>query len=495
MKVYKFLGIPIWSVSNKPDILKKYPKVKSPVALPAKGGRVSIPDSDNDISSNLTIGGLLKIISPDFELNSIPIIRCLVKEHPILSQALTTMVELANTGYNIKFDASVSSEEAVIMQRYIEKSSRQWADTDANIHGLINKKIAQVIVSGALSSEWIPKYDLTGISTNALVNPEKIRFVYNKQTGKHDIYQKISDLSHPRATMDGYLKLNPNTFKYYALNGDTSSPYGYPPFLAALDSVKIEKSMVENIQFIVEQLGVMGFLHVLYQKPNLVMGNTTSEKEELESFLEEAVIRLQTSLKNGVVAGYADDVEFDFKQVTKDFSGVKELWDLNESNLTSGVKMDPSLLGKNHGSTETQITVVFTKMLAQLKNVQNLVKADLEFGFTLELVLAGFKFNSIEVIFNPSTGVDKLKDEQSEEIRIRNSNALYWDGIISLAEYARRHGYDDSDESEPRVMRVNVATVQEDVDPQASKERKRDQKNKVKRKKTDKKNYTPKTLK
>ena len=34
-----------------------------------------------------------------------------------------------------------------------------------------------------------------------------------------------------------------------------------------------------------------------------------------------------------------------------------------------------------------------------------------------------------------------LKDEQSEEIRIRNSNALYWDGIISLAEYARRHGY------------------------------------------------------
>ena len=307
-------------------------------------------------------------------------------------------------------------------------------------------------------------------------------------------------------------KNNDTWTKWYPLEVDidgTSTPnYEYPSSFLPVNATNTfqykvilsssdpdKKPLVENIQFIVEQLGVMGFLHVLYQKPNLVMGNTTSEKEELESFLEEAVIRLQTSLKNGVVAGYADDVEFDFKQVTKDFSGVKELWDLNESNLTSGVKMDPSLLGKNHGSTETQITVVFTKMLAQLKNVQNLVKADLEFGFTLELVLAGFKFNSIEVIFNPSTGVDKLKDEQSEEIRIRNSNALYWDGIISLAEYARRHGYDDSDESEPRVMRVNVATVQEDVDPQASKERKRDQKNKVKRKKTDKKNYTPKTLK
>ena len=497
MRVVKILGLKIleWGSTISSADTNKVKKVL-PVSLPSTGGRKSFPsyyiDGEN---SSLTLGGLLKVLSPDFSFNSIPVIRKLVKSHPILSQALNNIVELANTGYDIKFDSSVKGNMAVAMKKHITQKAKTWADTEADIHGLINKKIAQVMISGALSSEWVPNINLDGIESNFLVNPEHIRFVYNDTTRRHDVYQQVGLSEVPKVNTQGLIKLNPLTYKYFSLNGDTDLPYGYPPFLAALDSIHLERTMLDNIKFIVDQLGVMGFLHVLYQKPIFsgIPINTTNYTKALENFLDEAADKLKTGMKDGIVVGYQDDVEFDFKQVTKDITGVKELWDLNESNLTSGVKTDPSLLGKNHGSTETQITVVFTKMLSQLKNVQNLVKADLEFGFTLELKLAGYKFDSLEIVFNPSTGIYKLKDEQSEEIRIRNSNALYYDGIINLDEYARRHGLEKADQVNPRVMRVQIAaTSDEDVQQKA---KRKDQKTKAKRDATQKKQPTPKTLK
>jgi len=327
--------------------------------------------------------------------------------------------------------------------------------------GLVNKMISQVVISGSLANEWVPSMDLKGIKTVVLVNPENIRWGYNRKKQIYEAYQYIKSFIVTNS-VDNLKKLNPNTFKYYALNGDNDSPYGIPPYLSALDSTKTQRLMMDNIKFIVEQVGVMGFLQVTMAKPDQLPG----EKYEnyitrLNTFLDDARKRVQEGYRDGITVGYKDDTEFDFKSTTRNFTGVAELFQLNELLLSSGLKMDASMLGRNYGTSETQISVIFTKLLSQLKNIQNLIKANLEYGYALELRMAGFKFNTINVVFNPSTALDELKNQQAEEIKIRNNNALYLDGIISQEQYAHNLGYETADKAEPRFLRGSVQTEAE----------------------------------
>jgi hypothetical protein len=107
--------------------------------------------------------------------------------------------------------------------------------------------------------------------------------------------------------------------------------------------------------------------------------------------------------------------------------------------------------GRAYSSSETQITVVFIKMISELKNIQNLIKGMLEFGYSLELELAGFNFESLEVKFNRSTIQDDLKFQQAEEIKIRNTKDKLVLGIISQDMAADELGYEKPSSAKPMV--------------------------------------------
>lgn len=458
MRTFKIFGKELISwgtVKNQPQ----KPNSFNPKTLPP--GRVSSPNITNPSYTLSTLGENLSVITPEFNFEVIPIIRKLVKVNPDLSQALDNMVQLGNTGHQVKFDASVPAAQINKMRAHLEAKKLEWGDSEAGMDGLVNKLISQIMVSGALSNEWVPNFDLTGISKLRLINPEEIRWVYDHPKDKYLPYQRVND---PKLTVvgDNLIKLNTNTFKYFGLNGDTECPYGIPPYLAALDHVVIQKTMLDNIKFIVEQAGVLGFLEVLLEKPDIEGGESQDKyRGRLEQYLVDARKKIQEGYRDGVSVGYKGDHEFQFHSTTKQFTGVSELFQLNELLVSSGIKMDASMLGRSYGTSETQITVIFTKLLSQLKNIQALVKRNLEFGYTLELRLAGFAFNNLTVEFNPSTALDELKAQQADEIKIRNLNALYLDGIISQEQYAHTMGYEEPSEKEPRFIRAGIQTKEE----------------------------------
>lgn len=428
-----------------------------PVNLPAQ--RISEPSqvSDYDFYPEKNI----KILRPSFIFEVIPYIRKLVHCNPNISQALNNIVELGNTGHSIKFDASVSEDQINKMRAHLDGKKKEWSESVAGMDGLVNRMISQIMVSGALSNEWIPNISLTGIKAVALVNPENIRWGYNKGKQTYEPYQHVEGILTKTSDLN-LIKLNPNTFKYYALNGDTDEPYGIPPYLAALDPVGTQRMMLDNIKFIVEQVGVLGFLQVTMEKPEQLPNETYDNYVvRLNKFLDDARKRVQEGYRDGITVGFKDDTDFDFKATSRNFSGVNELFQLNEILLSSGIKADPSMLGRNYGTSETQITVIFSKLISQLQNIQNMVKCNLEYGYSLELRLAGFKFNNLTVVFNASTALDKLKDAQAEEILIRNNNALYLDGIISLEQYAHNMGYEKPNQIKPRFIRGQVQTEAE----------------------------------
>lgn len=412
--------------------------------------RQSIPEGDNPFN---TLTDFYSFVKPEYDFEVVPLIRKLIRVNPNLSQALWDLVFLGNTGHKVRFDGDVKPEQVDKMRTHLNEVSKTWLDGAAGVDGISARMFAQVIIGGAISNEWVVKNDLSGLDRVAFLKPETIRCKLNNK-GRYDFYQQPANSVVKATTELGAVKLNKNTFKYLALYADGETPYGLPPFIAALEPVTTQGILIDNIRKVSRQTSLMGFLKILLAKPRPRDGqNKKAFKAELERNLVLAKERVAGGLTDGIVVGYNEDVEeLDFQATTTTNSGIKDIFNLNEQQMFSGLKSDGSLFGRDFGGSETQITVVLTKLISELYNIQNLVKTNWEFAYKLELQLAGFDPKGITVEFNRSTLLDELKLQQGREIKIKNLHKLYYDGIINLDQYADELGYEKADQDEPRHL-------------------------------------------
>jgi len=435
------------------DFLKRSTKPMAPAIQPEKKtiiapGRSSRPTFGQETFVDLK--ARVTFINPGFIAEYIPIIRKMSWINPDVGVAVNDMVQLTNTGHKVKFDSGVTAELQEQMRRHLKEKQETWGDGVAGMAGLINKMIAQIWIGGALSTEWVVANDLRGVKHVAFVNPETIVFQWNKKKLRFFPYQK-QDSSEGSVFGKKMVKLNTNTYKYFGLNGDTDIPYGIPPFLTALNALTVQTEMDKNIRFIMKQLGLLGFTQLLMAKPGQAPGESDSAyKTRLVALLEEAKNNVLEGVKDGIVAGFDEDHQFEFNSTTKNLNGVSDLYNQNETQVANGLKIAAEFLGAGHSGTETGITIIFTKMLSQLQNVQKIVAANLRHGYALELRLAGFTFKSLSIEFNPSTITDELKFQQAQEYKVRNIFNKYMAGVISMQQMADEMGYDKPDAKEPR---------------------------------------------
>lgn len=463
---------------NKVAVKKSSSKPKELDSLPT--GRSSVPEGSNTIKG---MANLYDFVNPDFDFESIPLIRKLIRVNPDFGQALWDMIFLGNTGHKLRFDSDINPLEIDKMRDHIDRVCMTWTEGCAGKDGLANRMFSQVIIAGAIANEWVPNRDLNGIDKVAFIKPETIRYQLNNR-GRYDAFQKASQMN---ATGElGFVKLNPNTFKYWALYTDSEVPYGLPPFIAALEPLVTQGILNDNIKKVSRQVSLMGFLKILLMKPRQRDGQSkTSYRTELNNNLDQTKERVKNGLNDGIVVGYDEDVsDMDFQSTTKGDSAVTEIYNLNEQQIFSGLKSDGSLFGRDYGTSETQITIVLTKLISELYNIQNLVKSNLEFGYAMELWLAGFNPKGLKVEFNKSTLLDELKMQQGKEIKITNLHKLYYDGIINLDQYADELGYEKADQKEPRELWEVTAPKQDVNKPKDATRKKGDrQKSKTQEKK------------
>lgn len=412
-------------------------------------GRSSRPTFDG--TSFVDIKSRVTFINPGFIAEYIPVIRKLSWINPDVGVAVNDMVQLTNTGHTIKFDPEVPPDMQKKMKLHLEAKQESWGDGVSGMHGLINKMVGQVWISGALSNEWVVSADKTGVDTVALVNPETIRFQWNKKKLRFFPYQKQSS-SLATSVQEKYVKLNTNTYKYFGLNGDTDIPYGIPPYLTAMNALTTQAEMDGNIKFIMKQVGLLGFAQLLMEKPGQENGESDEAyKTRLIKLLTESKDNIMEGIKEGVVVGFNEDHEFDFQSTTKNLNGVSEIYNMNEVQVANGLKMASEFLGVSGEGSETGINIIFTKMLSQLQNVQKMVAANLKHGYMLELKLAGYNFSNLNVEFEASTITDDLKFQQAQEYKIRNIYNKYKAGVIGMQQMANEMGYDKPDAKEPRA--------------------------------------------
>ncbi len=470
------------SGSKSPEPVKDFELKKKIYGNPPPG-RTTEPDDSTALEF---VKNEYHFATPDFMFEVIPLIRKLVLYNEDFGQAVFDLMQLCNTGYTIKFDKKVAPDDIDKMRRHLINKARVWSDGVAGMDGLVNKLVAQIFISGALCNEWVISRQLDGVDNIFLVKPESIRWRYDLRKHRYIPYQHIQN---PKSPKDVYRKLNPFTFKYYGLWGDGEKPYGIPPFMPALQGIKRKKVMDKNIDYILEQLGILGFFEAKLEKPEQNRGESDGVYEKrLQKLLSETKQNLKGSMADGVTVGFIDEHEFEFHSTTKNLAGVADMYTQNLLGISKGLKHPPAFLGVGDQGTETHINIVFTKMLAQLKNVQNIIKQNLEFGFQLELRLAGYKFDFLEVEFFPSTITDDLKIQQAKEIKIRNNIELYRQGIISQDTFADEMGFEAPDQKEPR----QIETEEGPGDKAKKKEDREKDKDKSDRKVRDKSKPQPK---
>jgi len=445
-------------VQTQRDLAEKVQMPGQKKALPLPTSRSSIPYNPPNVGNMISsLGAEYRVVNHDFIVQVIPIIRKLMKINPDIGQAIHNIISLGNTGHKIYFDRGQSPDEVEKMRNHIENKKLIWAAGQAGMDGLINKMFAQVLVGGACSGEWVPANDLSGVDSYIMVNPEDIVFTLGKNNIKYTPYQRLiqgGGFLTPNANIlpSGLIPLNPLTFRYYALNGDTEIPYGFPPYMAALDRVVSQGKMLNNIDYIVNQLGLIGFLEALIGKPDQGAGESDKQYDaRLNDLLTMAQDRVAQGMQKGTIVGFMDEHAFKFNSVGKALGDALTLFQNNEEMLASGLKQDSTLLGRAYSTTETQITVVFMKMLAELRNIQNIIKHNLQYGYAMELTLAGFKFDYLKVVFNRSTLQDDLKYQQAEEIKVRNVIQKMCAGIIDMDQGADELGYEEPAFDEPQV--------------------------------------------
>lgn len=444
-------------------------------------GRVSVPNDVNNTVSWLKY--VSNLVSPSFRTELIPLIRDLYKVNPDVGIALQDMFKLTNTGHTITFPYN-TDEESRAMRAHLEKVSKSWSNYTAGVFGITNKMIVQLLVGGAISIEAVPKRDLSGVSTIVFINPEDILFKRTND-GKYLPYQK--NKVYPKRK-ELYIPLNTNTYKYSALFNDTDEPYGVPPFMTALDSLKGQSDMRENMKHIMELMGMFGFLEAKIEKPSKKANESeTAYSQRLTQDLRKLKQSLSGNLRDGIVVGYKDDHEFNLNSTTQNLANVDKVWSMNQQLVANGLGVNGNIIGVQSSNSEGGANMILSKMISQLKNIHVFLADAWEFIYSLELLLAGFNNKGIKVSFATSTITDEVKYQQSQEYKIRNLVSLYQAGIISQDQFAFIMGYDKPDQAEPRVD----PSEQDNAGTSSAERDRKSDKNKSDRKTRDKNNPNP----
>lgn len=442
-------GVEAFRKSYSGTVANRRKTIKIPNPIPEKksvtipSGRSSSIQPQQDSYGIDALRSEIQMIKPDFAFDSIPVLRKLYKYNEDVGSVLIDLIQLTNTGHKVEFDNSVNPDLVDTMRKHLAERSKDWGSGVAGIDGIINRLVAQIWIGGALSAEMVPSRGVKSIENIIMLDPETIRFKATPKNGKYQPYQMLSYFA---GFKKNFVKLNTTTYKYISLLGDTDNPYGVPPFMTAMKGIKTQGKMRANIDHIMDQMGLLGYLNVLLDKPDQ---NADEPDEAYESRLHKLLDGTKTNLmsgfKDGIVSGFKEDHEFEFNATTKNLQGVPDLFNQNENQIANGLKTSGTFLGLSGSGTEQMLSIVFTKMLSQLKNVQIIVSSFLRELYTLELLMAGYNFKSLHITFNPSTITDDLKIQQGREIKQRVLHNLWVDGIIGQDTYADKMGEEKYD--------------------------------------------------
>lgn len=399
-------------------------------------GRSSVEDLPALFSKSVgRFGGL----QPEISFEALHALKQLVCWSPLMSQFAANIVNLGNTGHTLTIDAANEAAAEAAMKRCNETAARLWPE-GAGVDGLINQYFYDIAWSGACSSEDVVNFKGRRVERVAIVPVEQIRFDWDGEN--YQAYQ-LPRHSALGIANGGLIPLNAATYAYYALSKVGSAPYAKPPATAALeDLLGPYTDGRANLKAILKKYGLLGFAAFQVTAPKLKSGESDQEfNDRAKTYLGRVRDALLGNWLNGLLVMYRDQ-KLDFHNVTGSAAGVEKIWEVIESQIFSGLGMQPSLFGRVHSTTETFADVVWSQLDAQVGNMRRLPQRRMQRTYQLDLLLGGLAVNGVTVKFARTPSRNALKEAQAEQVKVNTELAKAKAGITSPDQCAQALGYD-----------------------------------------------------
>ncbi len=445
MNIWGF-NIPLPSFKLPQKAVAKQPIPQNPTeagALPVAGGRSSQAEAAGLFSgiNGLTI--VPRIVPREF----IEAIEYLTIFNPDFSHATDNICDLAATKHHIKFDASVPDTIAKSARLHIESVRKSWYLFGDGHKGLITDLLRQCCNAGCVSAEIVPKLNLKGVQKVVLVAPSHIEFLFNNEQDQYLPYQRPNSVIDVAAIVSslGFLPLNPITYKYFAMYRTNDHPYAIPPFLSAIENTNIGKELMSNIKWVAKNMGVLGIISLLTTPPTPAPGETVdspSYQTKCLDWLSRWRTEAEQGLKNGIIVGFKGNHEVNVAPSHVSAQGAKDIWQLNDTLIVSGLKQDGVLLNRDQKTSEAFAKVMYEILKSRVGAFQNIVAAFLAELYRIELQLSGYPIKNVNVEFDTVAISDKLAKAQAEKVEIENVEKKYLMGIITQEMAAQELGYE-----------------------------------------------------
>jgi len=374
--------------------------------------------------------GFYQVKEYPFDLAYLEILEMLSMFNPDVSQALSIITTLGNSGHEIEINGGRT--EAALER--INALARNVYSGGAD--GLINHLLSQVALMGALSGEWVVADNIADGIVRAITPPVRsIRF--QLEDGQWLPYQDTG-----KGFRDNFVKLNPATFSYTPLKTLDNNPYGIPLMLAAMKNLDVQIDAVRNFAAIVRKVGMLGITTVEVLQPHQLPG------ESMDAYQKRLINHLQTyakayakSLSEGVAVHF-DDQKISHHSISQTAAAAaKIIFQINEEQIMSAFDIPPSMMGRSYSTTETYAGVDYDRLMGRLRNFRRVVKGFLEKGYLLDLHLAGIPAESVRVEFSEYTGFKEKEKAETAQIKIDNVIKKRDAGFVSDDEAARELGY------------------------------------------------------
>lgn len=371
--------------------------------------------------------------------------------NPDYSQAVENIKMLANSGHELIVDAPSDLRKRKV-KTLLETKSRTIQEPHGGVDGIIDKLLDQAATFGAMCGEWVLSEDLSEVVDFVDLNPKVIRFFWDEPEQRYVPYQKVSSKQAEdarktgQATKGNHVKLNEVTFRYYAFDAAPGSPYGTPPFLAALSNIAIQRDMVHNMAQIVKKIGLLGVIDLTIERLRPNPGESDAAYEARAGEYLDAYAQVAEDMVRDGGLVHFDDVAANTWQIGGNAAGATNIHKANEEMIFSGLKSMPSVQGRSYSTTETYAGVAYDIIIRNTRKYQRAAKRMIESGYWLMCQLEGEMPDKISLIFNENRSLNRQQEASAERIEIANAFMLWLMGILDQVGVAQRLGY-----SEPKT--------------------------------------------
>lgn len=364
--------------------------------------------------------------------------------NPDYSQAVDNNRTLANSGHELYVDGQ--PRQVTKTKDLLESKARQIQKSHGGLDGLIDKLLWQASTFGAMCGEWVVNDELTDVVDFIDVSPKSIRFFWEEEHWAP--YQKVKGEQAKQAEDRGQkvrngdcIKLNEVTFSYYAFDAQPNSPYGTPPFIAALRNIAMQDDMQENMAQIVKKVGLLGIIDLVIKQLPRNAGETPEQYEaRAGNYLDQYVQVVEDMVRDGGIVHF-DDVEAHSYNIAGNAAGATNIFKQNEEMVFSGLKSMPSVQGRSYSTTETYAGVAYDIIIRNTSKYQRACKRMIESGYWLIAGMNGLNPDSIKLTFRSNKTLQRLQDAQSESLEIKNAALLWVAGMLDQTGFGQRLGF------------------------------------------------------